>query len=81
MIKISITTRTIEIVAKWMILTELKKENERDKTSEWSELPANGQNYQRKNYQEEIYQRMVVRNSSLMWVQLERCREICVVAD
>ena len=41
----------------------------------------NGQNYQRKNYQEEIYQRMVVRNSSLMWVQLERCREICVVAD
>ena len=30
MIKISINTRTIEIVAKWVILTELKKENERD---------------------------------------------------
>ena len=28
--KISITTHTTEIVAKWMILTELKKENERE---------------------------------------------------
>ena len=34
MIKISITTCTTEIVAKWMIPTELKKENERDKKSE-----------------------------------------------
>ena len=30
MIKKSITTRTTEAVAKWMIPTELKKENERE---------------------------------------------------
>ena len=30
-ISITIITRTTEIVAKWMIPTELKKENERDK--------------------------------------------------